>query len=43
MFMDGRSREIRAADWDRFIADQEKAWDAIRKGEELPPIWVPEY
>ena len=31
-FMTGSGQVIREADWPRFIAEQQKAWDAIRAG-----------
>jgi hypothetical protein len=42
-FMGGDSRVINQADWRRFLADQEKAVAAIRRGEVPPGPWVPEY
>jgi hypothetical protein len=41
-FMDAHGEVIREADWPRFIAEQEKAWAAIRRGETPPTPWVPE-
>jgi catechol 2,3-dioxygenase-like lactoylglutathione lyase family enzyme len=42
-FMDAHGQVIKESDWRRFIAEQEKAWAAIRRGEELEEIpWVPE-
>ena len=41
-FMDAHGQVIREAEWPRFIAEQEKTWAAIRRGEIPPPIWVPD-
>ena len=41
-FMDAHGKVIWESDWPRFIADQEKAWDAIRRGESPPMPWVPD-
>ena len=40
-FIDQSGGHIQAADWPRFIADQEKAAAAIRRGEEPIEPWVP--
>lgn len=42
LFMDGGGRVIDEADWDRFIAEQQKAWDAIRRGEKPPTPRLPD-
>jgi len=43
LFMDGGSRVIRVSDWDRFLSEQQKAWNVIRRGEALTVApWVPE-
>ncbi|HTU24726.1 MAG TPA: hypothetical protein VMF30_04985, partial [Pirellulales bacterium] len=42
VFMDGSEKVIGGQDWGRFIADQEKAWDAIRKGEDPGEPWIPD-
>ncbi len=42
-FMDGHTCGISEADWPRFLAEQETAWSAIRRGEEPTPPWLPEY
>ena len=42
-FMDGRGQVICEADWPRFIAEQQKAWDVIRQGGQLTEApWIPE-
>ena len=41
VFMDGHAQVIKATDWPRFFAEQQKAWDAIRKGENPASPWVP--
>ncbi len=41
-FMDAHGQVINEADWPRFIAEQEKAWDEILHGETPPPTWLPD-
>ncbi len=41
-FASGHGQVIREADWPRFIAEQEKAWEAIRRGETPEQPWVPD-
>lgn len=41
-FMNANGQVIREADWPRFIAEQQKAWDAIRRGDQPDPPWVPQ-
>jgi hypothetical protein len=41
IFMDGHEFIVREADWSRFIASQERAWEAIRFGEIPPDTWLP--
>ncbi len=42
-FMDAHGQVISENDWPRFLAEQQKAWDAIRRGETPPAPWVPEH
>jgi hypothetical protein len=41
-FMDAHGQVINEAHWPQFIAEQEKAWAAIRRGETPPTLWVPD-
>ncbi len=41
VFMDAHGQVIKEADWPRFLAEQENAWAAIRRGETPPMPWVP--
>jgi hypothetical protein len=42
VFMDAHGQAIRESDWPRFIAEQERAWEAIRRGDTPTAPWVPE-
>ncbi|MBX3414824.1 MAG: hypothetical protein KF708_19215 [Pirellulales bacterium] len=42
-FIHGDTGYVKAADWARFVADQEKAAAAIRQGKDPIVPWVPEY
>jgi len=42
MFLGGRSAIVNEADWPRFVAEQEKAVAAIKRGETIQPSWVPD-
>jgi hypothetical protein len=41
-FMSAQGQVISEADWPRFIAEQERAWKAIRRGETPEPPWIPQ-
>jgi len=42
VFMDAHGQVVREKDWPRFLAEQEKAWDAIRGGGKPELPWVPD-
>jgi hypothetical protein len=42
-FIHGSGHVILGEDWDRFVAEQEKAVAAIRRGEDPGKPWLPEY
>ncbi len=41
-FMDAHVQVVKEADWPRFVVEQQKAWAAIRRGDEPPVPWVPD-
>jgi hypothetical protein len=42
VFMSAHTQVIREADWPRFIAEQKKAWAAIRRGQTPEEPWIPD-
>ena len=40
MFMDGHTEIIATDDWPSFLADQQPAWAAIRRGASPSPAWI---